>query len=217
MVVQRIRIIYAKEGLIRFISHLDLVRTLRRAIRRAKIPVAYTGGFNPRPRITFCPPLPLGVTGRAEPAEIFLEKEVVIDQLCESLREQLPEGLTLEKATVVPLEEKSLAGSINGACYRIKVNSTCNKEQKISSLINRIDWLKQEREVIVKRKKGKEDVHLDIKPQVKQLTLVEKNPLVFEVYLGLGVRLRELLLILLGEDVYRQGIIGVERTKFLLN
>ncbi|HBC91420.1 MAG TPA: hypothetical protein DCZ10_00560, partial [Pelotomaculum sp.] len=64
------RMMYAKEGPARYISHLDLLRTFERAARRAGLPIAFTGGFNPHPKIAFAAPLAVGTAGGAEDADL---------------------------------------------------------------------------------------------------------------------------------------------------
>jgi radical SAM-linked protein len=70
--VQRLRLVFAKDGPARFIGHLDLARTLERMLNRAQIPLAYTQGYNPRPRMQLATALPLGFTSECEIADIWL-------------------------------------------------------------------------------------------------------------------------------------------------
>src|SRR5689334_21800742 len=75
-VVQRIRIRYAKRGPLRFTSHRDFARALERAIRRAGVPIAYSSGFTPHPRISYASAAPTGVASEAEYLEIGLRARV---------------------------------------------------------------------------------------------------------------------------------------------
>jgi radical SAM-linked protein len=70
--VQRLRITFSQAGALRYVGHLDMVRTWERGLRRAGVPLAYSGGFNPGPRLYFASGLPLGATGRAEIVDVLL-------------------------------------------------------------------------------------------------------------------------------------------------
>jgi radical SAM-linked protein len=89
------RIKYTKEGLVRFISHLDTMRVLKRALSRADIPVAYSQGFNPRPKISMGPALQLGCESRCEAADIVLIRSLSPERIFESLGKVMPEGIEL--------------------------------------------------------------------------------------------------------------------------
>ncbi len=89
------RIKYAKLGRVRFISHLDVMRAIVRALNRATIPVVYTEGFNPRPRLSMGPALPLGYESKCELADIFLARMLSPETLHERLGATMPRGLDL--------------------------------------------------------------------------------------------------------------------------
>ena len=74
--VQRMRMTFTKEGTARYISHLDLARAVERALNRAGLPIAYTQGFNRRPRLSLAAALPLGYTSQAEIADVWLTEPV---------------------------------------------------------------------------------------------------------------------------------------------
>jgi radical SAM-linked protein len=74
--MQRVRITFTKEGATRYISHLDLARAVERALNRAGLPVAYSQGFNRRPRLSLAAALPLGYTSEAEMADVWLTETV---------------------------------------------------------------------------------------------------------------------------------------------
>ena len=74
--VQRLRLEFAKTGPTRFIGHLDLAKALERSLNRAQIPLAYTQGYNPRPRMQLAAALPLGFTSECELADVWLLEAV---------------------------------------------------------------------------------------------------------------------------------------------
>lgn len=87
-----------------YISHLDLMRLFQRALRRANLPIAITGGFNPHPKITITPALKLGQSSSNLEAYIYLTREVNHNEFKEKLQAQMPEGIDILE--VKPTEEK---------------------------------------------------------------------------------------------------------------
>src|SRR5688500_7774877 len=90
--VERVRLTFSKEGALRYIGHLDLVRMWERACRRAKLPLAYTLGFTPHPRLTLAAPLALGVTSAAELMDVYLREALPAGEVAERVGPQLPAG-----------------------------------------------------------------------------------------------------------------------------
>src|SRR5690348_5762632 len=97
-VAQRVRICYAKRGRLRFTSHRDFARAFERALRRAEVPMAYSAGFTPHPKISYVGASPTGAASEAEYLEIGLTREVDLDELRTMLDAALPEGLDLVEA-----------------------------------------------------------------------------------------------------------------------
>ena len=91
--VQRLRIRYAKRGRLRFASHRDFQRALERALRRAEVPMAYSAGFSPHPRISYANAAPTGVASEAEYVEIGVTRVCDPDQVRAQLDAALPPGL----------------------------------------------------------------------------------------------------------------------------
>lgn len=99
-VVQRLRLRHAKRGRLRFSSHRDFQRLLERAIRRAGVPIAFTAGFSPHPRISYAGAAPTGVASEAEYVELALSKEVDAEQVRAALDEALPAGFDVLEVVV---------------------------------------------------------------------------------------------------------------------
>ena len=98
--ISTILLTYSKLGAARFLGHLDTLHTFHRAIRRARIPVAYSQGFHPMPKVSFGQPIPLGTESLAEQAAIMVTEPVDIQELADSLNQTIPEGLYIEEAAV---------------------------------------------------------------------------------------------------------------------
>ncbi len=90
-----VRIWFSKEGRAKYISHLDVMRCMSRAVRRARLPLWYTEGFNPHPYMMFALPLPLGFSSRCESMDIRLEKDLPDGEVEARLRAVMPEGLAI--------------------------------------------------------------------------------------------------------------------------
>ncbi len=88
-----VRINFSKTGRIKYVSHLDIMRCMTRAVRRAAIPLWYTEGYNPHPYLNFLNPLPLGVEGRNELLDIRIEGDITNESIMNALNDVLPSGL----------------------------------------------------------------------------------------------------------------------------
>ena len=115
--VQRLRIRYAKRGRMRFTSHRDFSRAFERALVRARIPMAYSSGFNPHPRISYAGASPTGAASEAEYLEIGLAEVVDASALARDLDLALPEGLDVVE--VVEAAPGGLADRLEASRWRI--------------------------------------------------------------------------------------------------
>lgn len=115
------RISYSKEDAARFMSHLDLVRTFERALRRAGLPVSLSQGFNPHSRLAFGFPLPVGVAGKEEYADINLDREVSPARILLSLNSAMPRGLKVTAACPLKDGSPALMAEVERSSYRVRV------------------------------------------------------------------------------------------------
>jgi radical SAM-linked protein len=104
----RLRLVFAKKPQVKYISHLDLVLVWERALRRAQIPLAYSQGFNPRPKIQVASGLPLGTTGSAEILDIIVTEPVAPEEALKRIGATVPNGIALRTVEEVPLKAPSL-------------------------------------------------------------------------------------------------------------
>ncbi len=116
---QRLRVTYRKAGALRYIAHLDLMRTWERGLRRARLPLAYTQGFTPHARIALGAPLPVGTVGERELLDVWLSPAVAPEDFVRRLQAALPEGLTLLAAEQAGHELPSLQSQIRSATYEV--------------------------------------------------------------------------------------------------
>lgn len=101
----RVRIQFAKTVAMRYTSHLDLHRTWERTLRRSLLPLAYSQGFNPHPKINLASALPLGFTSQCELMDIWLKAEVPVDQIAAALAESCPPGIQIH--SIVQIDERA--------------------------------------------------------------------------------------------------------------
>jgi radical SAM-linked protein len=118
--VQRVRIRYAKRGPLRFTSHRDFARAFERALRRAGVPIAFSQGFTPHPKISYASAAPTGVASEAEYLEIGLQARIEPDQLRAALDASLSPGLDVLEA-VEARAPGSLADRIDASHWRVEL------------------------------------------------------------------------------------------------
>jgi radical SAM-linked protein len=121
--VCRLRIGFAKTGSLALISHLDLLRLLERALRRTALPVSFSGGFHPLPRLQIALPLPLGVEGSGEWLDLEFTEPVDPAAVRARLQAELPPGLRLLSAAVVPTFGPSLSQELEAAHWRFALQA----------------------------------------------------------------------------------------------
>jgi len=195
---QLVRIKYCKNGPITYISHLNLAQVFTRALRRADIPVVISGGFNPRFKISFGPPLPLGISSTSEYLDIRLKEEIKVDELIERLNLVLPQGLKILRAKIILPYADSLVKVIDRASYVVSLKI---KEKLLDSFAknqeNKLKELEQEVENNNKRflnldeitveKQTKNGIKMvDIRPSILDISVKKfKKPI-----LELGLKLK---------------------------
>ena len=120
-VAARLRVRFAKLGRVRWTSHRDVARMWERALRRGRLPVAYTAGFSPRPQISFGLALPTGCESVAEYLDVAFDEEVSPDDLAATVGPLLPEGVSLVAAAVLEAGAASLQQEVTSCSWHIEV------------------------------------------------------------------------------------------------
>jgi len=121
--MQRLRLKFGRGEEVKFISHLDMLRFWERAFRRAGIPLAYSQGFTPHPRLSMAAPLAVGVTSEAELMDIWLNRWMPPQSLMMMVKSQLPGGFDIFDVGEVGLNTPSLQSILAFAEYRSEVRS----------------------------------------------------------------------------------------------
>jgi hypothetical protein len=126
--VARLRFGFAKGGTLALISHLDTLRMLERALRRSGLPVSFTGGFHPLPRLQLALPLPLGVEGEGEWLDLEFTAPIDPETARQALAAVLPAEFRLLSATVVPVASPSLSQELEAAQWRFSLRPAATNE-----------------------------------------------------------------------------------------
>ncbi len=163
---QRMRVTFATDDTVKYVGHLDMHRAWERAIRRARLPLAYTQGFNPQARLHFAAALPVGFTGQAELADVFLNEALEPAEFLTRLTAALPPGIRPYHAEPMSREAPSLQSQVCGATYRVEVEA----DEPAEAFASRLDGFLARPEAWRARRKGKELVRYDLRPLVQALT-----------------------------------------------
>lgn len=204
--VHRVRVKFAKLGKARFLSHLELVTLFSRAIKRAGIPVRFSEGFHPLPKVVFSPPLPVGVESRAEYVDLEINGNINSDELMRSMNRQLPDWLKVLELREIPLKFPSISDSITKIEYSLflkglKDNFVCNFKELDDKLHAFFEM--KERYIDVKQKSGISKI--DLKPWVEKLQLKDGTSLEMVLKMRGGKTVRPY-------DVLK-GVLGLEEDK----
>ncbi len=212
--MNRLRVRFSRGQEVKFISHLDIMRLWQRALHRAGIPLAYSEGFTPHPRISLAAPLPTGVTSQTELMDIFCTKQVSPHFLSGAVSQQLPPGIELLQVYPIALTMPSLQSQVRHAEYEVEVETEKGKqdvERALADLLSleHLPWQHQ-------RDTGPRNY--DLRSLVDDLWLINWR----DGYATIGMRLRcdsggagrpEQVIAALGYSHYPRSI---QRTKLIL-
>ncbi|MGM0419552.1 MAG: TIGR03936 family radical SAM-associated protein [Bacillota bacterium] len=178
-----IRAKFCRTKRLRYISHLQIMGTFRRAVRRAGLPGAYSQGFNPTLNISLSQPLPVGMAGGGEYLDLEITQPVSDNSFKNRLNCFLPEGLRILQARYIPDESglKSLQALINRAEYHIhpEINISADSARNIFEIL-----LNQEEIKVVRTRRNKPDREYNIRPLVYKAEVLENGKWGFLVSTG---------------------------------
>ncbi len=160
MQLQRIRFKYTKDLI--HIGHLDMVRLFERAIRRTDIAVAYTEGFNQRHRISFGPPLSVGVYSTCELMDIYFENNSNCEQIKNDLNNVLPKGICITETKNIFPQLPSITAAVKFADYLLETD-----ELKIDIIEDHIKQVMRSKEIMSKRR----DKEVNIRPFIEDIRI----------------------------------------------
>ena len=180
---------FTKEENIKFISHLDVLKTIQKNIRRAELPIEYSKGFNPHMSTSIAQPLSVGVYSCGEYMDMVLEREMDENEIIDRLNKTAPSGIKYISALAIPYVEgekkvPQAMAMIDAARYTIKVkySDVSTLEKEMNELISKDEW-----NTIKKSKKGEREVNL--KSLIKEFNFwIKDEVLVLNVLISTGSR-----------------------------
>lgn len=180
---------FTKEENIKFISHLDVLKTIQKNIRRAELPIEYSKGFNPHMSTSIAQPLSVGVYSSGEYMDIVLEREMDEKEIIDRLNSTAPSGIKYLSALAIPYVEgqkkvPQAMAMIDAARYTIKVkySDVSTLEKEMNELLSKEEW-----NTIKKSKKGEREVNL--KSLIKELNFwIKDEVLVLNTLISTGSR-----------------------------
>jgi radical SAM-linked protein len=159
----RIRITFSKSEVIRFTGHLDLFRSWERTFRRSGLPLAYSQGFHPQPRLNLACALPLGFTSECEILDAWLECVIPLQQIHQAIEGVLPPGLGIHGIEVIDIHAPALQTQVASAVYVITfLDDIPDLDERLQRVISS--------EQIPRKRREKS---YDLRPLIEELTFIQ--------------------------------------------
>src|SRR6266540_581044 len=164
----RIRIKFVKQDALRYTGHLDLHKLWERAARRAELPLAYSQGFHPQPKMNMAAALPLGFSSRCEVLDMKLEHDISLDDLPVRLNTTLPSGIQVVDVEQVDERAPALQTQVAAAEYEVTLTEASSLSTDVSELKQKIDSVLTSQSIPRERR----DKIYDLRPLIEELRLV---------------------------------------------
>jgi radical SAM-linked protein len=161
----RLRVTYATDESVKYVGHLDFARAWERGVRRAQLPLSYSQGFNPQPRIQFAAALPVGFTSTCEVVDLLLEGDWSADDIVARLQSALPQGIHLLSAQTIPENARSLQSRVRGATYAVEVETA----EPAAAFRARLEAFLAKPSAWRERRRGQKAAQYDLRPLVETL------------------------------------------------
>ncbi|MBL7685460.1 MAG: TIGR03960 family B12-binding radical SAM protein [Deltaproteobacteria bacterium] len=158
---------FTKLGSVAFLSHLEVMGVLKRALSRAKVKMRFSEGYHPQARLSFGQAMPVGVESLSEFFDIEIEGDLDPISFIKSINPLLPEGFVIKTCEKIPAGTPSLSASTTGAVWKIKLPLPYPGGR--SALEDRIRWISEQSELMVERKKEKGVKRVNISPYIDQI------------------------------------------------
>lgn len=176
----RLRFTFSKTGWLIYCSHLDLMRVWERALRRARLPLAYSGGYNPRPKLQLARALPLGHVGEQEIVDAWFERATSPADALSALQPVLPEGMAIEQVQEVDPKAPAMQTQVVGTVYRVTVEWS-GEEDDLEARVEGA-W---EADELLHERRGK---RYDLRPLIEDLELAQTSANAATLHMQLSAR-----------------------------
>ena len=160
----RVRITFTKQGPLRYIGHLDLHRVWERAMRRAELPLSYSQGFHPQPKISLAAALPLGFSSRAEVLDVRLNEEIPTEEISARLKDSLPPNIQVTNVEEVDEKLPALQTTVLSAAYDVHLTEAVDG----SDLKRKVESLMMT-ESLIRERRGKT---YDLRPLIEMMSVI---------------------------------------------
>jgi radical SAM-linked protein len=177
---QRFHITFGKFDALIYTSNLDLAKLWERVLRRASLPILYSQGFNPRPRIQLATALPLGISSECEILDVSLREKIELGGLIERLTATSPAGLRIYKIMEVPVRSAALQTLVRSAEYRIHFADVID----LATLQDKIEQLLASDRLDKARAKDGKTITVNARLLVYDLRLDEQGDLITHLAVG---------------------------------
>lgn len=160
----RVRITFTKQNALRYIGHLDLHRLWERALRRASLPLSYSQGFHPQPKISLAAALPLGFSSRNEVLDVRLNEDVATEDISARLTDNLPPDIKVLDVQEVDERLPAMQTLVLSAAYDVDLTEPVEG----SELKRRVETLMNS-ESLIRERRGKT---YDLRPLIEMLSII---------------------------------------------
>ncbi len=178
----KLKLVYRKSGQARFFGHLELANIITRAFRRAGIPLAYSKGFHPMPKLSFADPLPIGMVGLNEVLFVSIHAEMSGDEVIRRMNQELPDGLCIQSCELVT-DKRDLRGPQVDS-YTVVLPTGGFNRQRLEQFLR-----SKRMEFHYSNKKGVNKT-IDLKRVILSIDLVKPNRLQLSIRNHGGKRIR---------------------------
>lgn len=183
----KILVKYTKKDRLKFISHLELLKVMERALRRANIPLKFTQGFNPHPIISFAAPLSVGVSSEGEYFTIEVNKKIDLKEFVKKLNSELPNGIKFLMAKYIDPKSKSLMSIVEYSTYVVKCETM--RQYSLKEVNDIIEKFLSKKEIIYKKEGKRNKIkYINIKNLIKDIIVlsVEDKDIYLKIILSTG-------------------------------
>ena len=163
----RARITFSKQGALRYTGHLDLHRLWERAMRRADLPLSYSQGFHPQPKISLASALPLGFSSRCEALDVRFNEEIPTEEIAARLKDSLPPDIQITNVESVDEREPALQTQVLSAAYDVHLTEPVDG----SELMRKVEELLAS-ESLPRERRGK---FYDMRPLIETLNVITET------------------------------------------
>ncbi|PJA75541.1 MAG: B12-binding domain-containing radical SAM protein [Nitrospirae bacterium CG_4_9_14_3_um_filter_53_35] len=218
-VVKRFRIRYSKGGRLKFLSHLELINTMVRSFARAGIPLEYSHGFHPHPKMAMGPALPVGVSAMAEYLDVNVIGSVFEETLAAGLNQVLPDGIRVTGVNWIPAQAPAISSVIRFGEYLLDLPRSAFREDPSLA----VQELMGRHEILITRDQKDRIKTLDIRPMIEEMEIhsMDEEQVIVRLIVQTGdqggARIDEVLQTLLNQPASNLQDVRITRTGLYTN